>query len=479
MIGAASSLVALALAVLTALAVNDLAHGQFGRGLLLLGALVVLRALGSSALEAWQDASARTLRARGRASIVAHLGSWHREGERGRGDLVLALDRAAQMPMLERLRSSAAVSLLGVVVIFLAAGWLAAVVVVGLVTLAIPLYQRAGRRAEAMNAQHQARRDLLETRQLEVLQHAPELRALGAVSYGADEIAAISNSEHALALKAIRVALSSSLVTEFLSGVSIGLVAMVVGFGLLDGRLSLVRALIAVLVTSELFVQVRRYGVEFHRREDAERARAVLDSREPLLTPSSGATVLEARDLVTEASDQPRRFTLTRGERLLITGPSGSGKTTLLHTLLGWRAARAGTATATEGPIGYVSVESSLVSGSLRDNLTLAAPLPDDALRAQLRALGLAGPRFEDLDAPLLADGRGLSAGERTRLVLARALLADASLIVLDDVAGVLDASSRDLVRRTLTGLTTVAIVEASVDAPLLDGADQRIELGP
>jgi ATP-binding cassette subfamily C protein CydD len=120
-----------------------------------------------------------------------------------------------------------------------------------------------------LSAQYLQRRNVLESRQLELLHHAPELRALGAVTYGANEIAAISDSEHVIALRAIRVALESSLVTEFLSGVSIGLVAMVVGFGLLDGRLDLFHALVAVLVTAELFLHVRRYGAEFHRREDA------------------------------------------------------------------------------------------------------------------------------------------------------------------------------------------------------------------
>jgi ATP-binding cassette, subfamily C, bacterial CydD len=96
------------------------------------------------------------------------------------------------------------------------------------------------------------------------------------VEYGANEIAAISDSEHAIAMRAIRVALESSLVTEFLSGVSIGLVAMVVGFALLGGRITLEHALIAVLVTSEIFTHVRRYGVEFHRREDSERSLATV-----------------------------------------------------------------------------------------------------------------------------------------------------------------------------------------------------------
>ncbi len=288
-------------------------------------AVVVLRWLSTSSLDDWAEHAAARLRLQWRSVIVTQLDVPRREGERARGDLTVAIDHAAQAPELERLRSSAAASLLGIVVVFWAAGWLGLLITLGLLALAAPLYQRAGARSDAMAQQYRARRATLESRQLEILQHAPELRALGAVTYGANEIAAISDSEHSLALRAIRVALGSSLVTEFLSGVSVGLVAMVVGFGLLDGRLSLVRALVAVLVTADLFTQVRRYGVEFHRREDAQRAldtlrsptgRQALTSEELLVADGIVTdTHADAVSLVVRAGDHVHRHgTIGRGQ---------------------------------------------------------------------------------------------------------------------------------------------------------------------
>jgi ATP-binding cassette subfamily C protein CydCD len=476
-LGVLSSLTALALAVLSALALSDLAHRLYFRGLLVLIGVVIARGVAAGALDLWGERAAATMRAHWRALMVEHLRIPRREGERARGDLSLAIEQASESAGLERLRTSAGSSLIGVLVIFWAAGWLGLVITVGLLALAAPLYQRAGRRSEAMAQQYHARRALLESRQLEILQHAPELRALGAVSYGANEIAAISDSEHAVALRAIRVALESSLVTEFLSGVSIGLVAMVVGFGLLEGHLSLVRALVAVLVTAELFTQVRRYGVEFHRRDDADRARAILNVAEVVTAPAS-LDVLVAEDLVTEAHPAVVSLRLRAGERVLVSGPSGIGKTSLLHTLVGWRAPLRGKALLAGGAVGYVGVESTLLSGTLRDNVTLGAPVTDAVVRGTLSSLGLSGPRFENLDRALLSDGRGLSSGERVRLVLARALLAHVSLLVLDDVAGVLDEGARALVRTALTE-ANLAVIEATVDTPLIATPTQRIELRP
>jgi ABC-type transport system involved in cytochrome bd biosynthesis fused ATPase/permease subunit len=477
-LGVLSSLVSLALAGLAAVALNDVVHRDVGRGVFLLIVTVSVRWMSTSGLEEWGEKAAARLRASWRVTVLSQMRVPRREGERARGDLSLAIDHAAEAPSLERLRASAASSLLGVFVIFWAAGWLGLLITLGLLALAAPLYRRAGRRSEVMAQEYQARRAILESRQLEILLHAPELRALGAVTYGADEIAAISDSEHTLALRAIRVALESSLVTEFLSGVSIGLVAMVVGFGLLEGHLSLVRALTAVLVTAELFVQVRRYGVEFHRREDADRARVTLEAVAGVASEASN-DLLVADELVTEANPGLISVRLRSGDRVSVTGPSGVGKTTLLHTLVGWRTPLRGTSRLSSRSVGYVSVESALLSGALRDNLILGADISDETVRERLHSLGLNGPRFDDLDTELLSDGRGLSSGERVRLLLARALLAQVSLLVLDDVAGVLDSEARDQVRGALDREKTLAIIEATVDTPLLATASQRIELQP
>jgi ABC-type transport system involved in cytochrome bd biosynthesis fused ATPase/permease subunit len=476
-LGVANAALSIACSAFLAVGLTFLAERRVASGIwTLLGVLGVRWAL-LTYLSNWSQHAGATLRARWRATLVAHLTRPQPERERARGDLALAIEQASHAPSLELLATSAVTAMAGLAVLFWAGGWLAAAITVALLAGAVPLYRRAGRRSQATALEYQGRRSLLESRQLELLHHTTELRALGAVEYGANEIAAISDSEHAIAIRAIRVALESSLVTEFLSGVSIGLVAMVVGFALLGGRITLEHALVAVLVTSEIFTHVRRYGVEFHRREDAERSLV-------LLAPSGGeasrasAHLVDATDVVTAASDRLFNVVLEPGQRLLVTGPSGSGKTTLLDTLLGWREPSSGTVARADVTTGHVSVESSLLSGSLRDNLTLGQRIADADVLACLSSLGLTGARFENLDTELLSDGRGISTGENVRLALARALLANPDVLFLDDIAGVLDDDGRRLVRQTIEARRSLTVIEATVDTPLIAHVDRRIELG-
>jgi len=477
-LGALNALIALLGAWLLAVAVADLVRGDITRGLWLLVSVVAIRWALANALREWGDNVGARIRDQWRRELPAHLSLPRREHERARGDLALAIDSAAEAPVLEVLATSARVAVLGFALVYMAAGWPSLAISGALLASAIPLYVRAGKRSEAMAVQYEQRRAMLEARQLELLRHGPELRALGAIPFGANEIGAISDSEHVIALRAIRVALESSLVTEFLSGVSIGLVAMVVGFSLLGGRISLEHALVAVLVTSEIFLQVRRFGTEFHRRENAVRSVALLAEVSTPAPPVGRGRLLSSDQLVTTVNSQPVSINVREGERVLVTGRSGSGKTTLLHTWLGWSPAVAGTVKFTARPIGYVSVDSALLSGTLRENLTLGAAIADAEVLKVLAVLDLVGPRFSDLDVLLLADGGGTSTGERVRLVLARALLCEPALVVLDDIAGVLDAHARESVRAALSNSEGLAIVEASVDDPVMTDFDIRIEVG-
>lgn len=172
-----------------------------------------------------------------------------------------------------------------------------------------------------------------------------------------------------------------------------------------------------------------------------------------------GPAVLEGMDL-----------RLGPGSRVAVVGASGCGKTTLLLTLAGLlpprggRVSLDGAALADLDPVqlrrtvNLTAEDAHVFRTTVRENLRVAAPEEpgDDHLLAALRRAGLgpwAGGLPDGLDTVLGPDGTGLSGGERRRLLLARAFLVRARVLLLDEPAEHLDPGTADsLVRDVLAG---------------------------
>lgn len=168
-----------------------------------------------------------------------------------------------------------------------------------------------------------------------------------------------------------------------------------------------------------------------------------------------------------------------------LTGASGSGKTTLFRLILGLYAPQSGRVyletaageipctAATRRLFGYVPQTPALFSGTIRENLLLANPRAEEpALRAALERAGCGFVRDlpEGLDTPLGEGGGGLSAGQRQRLAAARALLAGAEILLLDEVTSALDRETGDRLLADLAEAVPAA-VSATHRAPAPEGA--------
>ncbi|CAB4633196.1 unannotated protein [freshwater metagenome] len=156
-------------------------------------------------------------------------------------------------------------------------------------------------------------------------------------------------------------------------------------------------------------------------------------------------------------------FTVKTGNRIALVGPSGSGKSTILSLIerfydpqsgtirLGGHDIRALDRAELRAAIGYVEQDAPVLAGSIRDNLVLGAPDATDAdCIAVLDEVNLANIVERDergIHSPVGEGGVLLSGGERQRLAIARALLAAAPILLLDESTSSLDGLNEQLMK--------------------------------
>lgn len=167
----------------------------------------------------------------------------------------------------------------------------------------------------------------------------------------------------------------------------------------------------------------------------------------------------DGREVLTDIS-----CTFPAGALTAIVGPTGSGKTTLLHALAGLLAPTSGSISGPLADSALVFQEPFLMSGTIRENVTLGRVVSENTLR---RALDVAQAEFVfdlpgGLDAVVGERGVGLSGGQRQRIALARAIVGEPQVLLLDDTTSALDPSTESAVldglRRSLADTTVIAV---------------------
>ena len=224
-------------------------------------------------------------------------------------------------------------------------------------------------------------------------------------------------------------------------------------------------------------------------RASAARVRAVLTDPAPVpgtRTPAVGHFRLEDVGVRHPGRAPALRgvdLDLPPGKRVGVLGPSGAGKTTLLHVLLGFAAPTSGRVTLDGSPLAEYDLPQ-VVSGALadahvfhasvRENLLLGKPgATDSELRNACETAG-----FDlDLDRDTGADGGTLSGGQRQRLVLARAVLANPPVLLLDEPVEGLDTEHGDAVLARVLAAATGTVVLVTHRPEHLAGFDEILTL--
>jgi len=352
----------------------------------------------------------------------------------------------------------------------------AAVLAICLLVAGVVAPWLAGRSAasqEAIARQHHSERD---TSAMIALEHAPELRVAGVLP---DVIAESQRRQHAWG-DALDTAARPAAIAEAVPTAAIGasvLGAVVAGIAIAPTVAPTTLAVLMLLPLSafEAMTPLPAAAIQLTRSRIA--ARRLLDLAPPNRTAEStksapghlGAGRLSA-DVCSGHPGAPRsnRVTLDLppGARLTVTGPSGSGKTTLLMTLAGLLPPLQGQVTLDgidlsqfdeaelRSAVSFFAEDAHIFATTVRDNLLVVrGDCRDDELAAALDAVGLSrwlASLPEGLSTVLTGGAQAISAGQRRRLLLARAVISPAQIVLLDEPTEHLDATDADLLLRDL-----------------------------
>ncbi|MFF1709909.1 thiol reductant ABC exporter subunit CydD [Streptomyces sp. NPDC058268] len=340
---------------------------------------------------------------------------------------------------------------------------------------------------------------------LDVVAGLPTLKVFGRAKAQAESIRQITGEYRQATMRTLRIAFLSSFALELLATLSVALVAVTIGMRLVHGDMDLYVGLVILILAPEAYLPLRQVGAQYHAAAEglsaAEEIFEVLEAPVRVTgeaaAPSGtlsveGVTVRypgRVSDAVSEVS-----FAVEQGETVALVGPSGVGKSTLLDVILGFvepaegRVRVGGVDLAGVAPerwrerIAWVPQRPHLYAGSIAENVRLARPDADDAaVRDALEAAGaweFVSVLPGGVETLLGEDGAGLSAGQRQRLGLARAFLADRPVVLLDEPTAALDGETEagvvEAVRRLAVGRTVLLVVHRPA---LLAVADRVVRL--
>ena len=340
----------------------------------------------------------------------------------------------------------------------------------------------------------------------------PDIRILDAAEKSRADFAALAEGVRRRTMAVLRVAFLSSTVLELFSAIGVAMVAVYVGFSLLGeitfgayaAPMTLGEGVFILLLAPEFFQPLRDLAAAWHDKAAAEavadelEARVTRDAAQVLGTGArvdrlEGLPTLGLTGVVVMRGGQRHALpdiAVGAGESVALRGPSGTGKSTLLELVAGLLRPAAGqivvagrplddaTADGWRARIAFVPQSVHVPDLTLREFLDPHGQGADmQAALDKARAAAIVAALPEGLETRLGETGAGVSGGEARRLLLARAFLTGADVILADEPTADLD---RDTAREIISALVDLGregrtVIVATHDDVLCDAMDRVI----
>jgi ATP-binding cassette subfamily C protein CydD len=484
----------------------------------MLAVLLALQVLRGALLwsgEVAAQRSAEDLKAslRGRyGSALVELGPMYARRERA-GELVHTAGEGLEAidGYVTRFRPARALGVLVPVVVaalvFAIDPWTVSILVVTGPVLVL-LLSLIGRRVRDQTRRRERELAWMSAHFLDVLHGLTTLKMFGRSAEQADTIEEVGRRYGTTTMDVLRTAFQTTLVLEWGATAATALVAIEASVRLMAGDLPFGRALAVLLLVPEFFVPLRRLAAEYHTGRAgttaASRLYAILDEPGRItgtthgLEPALPSTFdVRFEDVAVSFDDGARialagcSFEIPDGALAVLVGPTGAGKSTVANVLLRFvdpdrgRVVVGGRPLADLEPerwrtlVAYVPQHPYLFRGSVADNLRLSRPsaTDEDLVRAALAAdaHGFIQRLPDGYATDVGEGGAGLSGGERQRLAIARAVLKDAPLLILDEPVSQLDDESGSAVTRAIESLARSRTTLLIAHRPGVIAADHRV----
>ncbi|MCM2606539.1 thiol reductant ABC exporter subunit CydD [Rossellomorea marisflavi] len=321
---------------------------------------------------------------------------------------------------------------------------------------------------------------------LDVLQGLTTLKLFGKGREKGGEIKESSLNFREATMEVLKTAFLSSLMLEFISMLSIGLIALEVGLRLIVfDSISFYTAFFVLILAPEFYLSMKQLGSAFHTgrgssgsvkavKDELERDDGKIVWGEDTIDAQSGPPVIGLKGVGHSYSEgtfhlQPLTVHIEPFSKVAIIGESGSGKTTLLHILSGLidplegevvvngKSRRQVTESSWFGLIAYISQNPYIFAGTIEENMAAGSLHTSKELEDAAEKAGLSEliSTLEDGFQTVIGEGgRGLSGGEKQRIALARAFLRKPSIVLLDEPTTGLDLKTESILQQSIKELS-------------------------